>query len=107
MQELLLMCPEIKQHPEWLVAAMTNLLVNAEALLPLNCRLFNQASYWPGSTVMLYDVTIMHTTSCPACSQKNITSNPDAMSACMNIQLLSCAPFCISMTQQPLQMTSA
>ena len=44
-QELLLACPKLQQHPEWLVAAMTHLFVNAEAMLSLNCVLYDQASF--------------------------------------------------------------
>ena len=50
MQELLVVCPQLQQHPEWLVAAMTNLLVNTEAMLSLNCVLYDHVSMDPGLT---------------------------------------------------------
>ena len=47
LQELLLLCPQLHAHPEYLIAAMTKLLVNGETLLLHNCVLYDQVSSTP------------------------------------------------------------
>ena len=42
MQEVLLRCPSIQQNPAWIVAGMTQLLINAEPMLLSNCHLYYQ-----------------------------------------------------------------